>query len=247
VQSTAEELGGDGADARLGQQRPIDWPKPAVLVVEDDESTRELMVTVLDLAGYQPEACRDASEALASLRMRRFDLVLTDYSLPRLSGGALLRQATDEGLLDSTPAIVVTAHPQPREAAGFEIVPKPFEVEALVERIRQRLDAHGALRPADAAAPRDRVARPPDVEPCPGHLELVLYVADRDRCAAGIATVAEALQRRSGTATLTLRDPHDGAAPPAAGSGVRPHTVIVGHADSPDTVLQLIDECDDPA
>jgi DNA-binding NtrC family response regulator len=73
------------------------------------------------------------------LRRRPFDLILTDYELPGRTGGWLLRQASAEGLLDSTPALVVTAHPDPAEASEFEILEKPFDLDDLVTLVRRRL------------------------------------------------------------------------------------------------------------
>jgi CheY-like chemotaxis protein len=97
------------------------------------------MMALLDVAGYAPEACADTAQALSSLRRRRYDLVLTDYSLPCQTGGAFLRQARLEGLLGETPALVITAHPDPAEAAGYEIVTKPFDVDDLMALIGARL------------------------------------------------------------------------------------------------------------
>ena len=111
--------------------------RPSILLVEDDDDTRELMVTLLGMSGFQTLPCRTAEEGLEQLRESPFDLVLTDYCLPRRTGGWLLKQASAEGLLDSTPALVVTAHPGPDETDGFEVILKPFEADALVDRVRQ--------------------------------------------------------------------------------------------------------------
>jgi CheY-like chemotaxis protein len=110
---------------------------PSILLVEDDDDIRELMVTLLGMSGFHTSPCRTAEEGLEQLRESPFDLVLTDYCLPRRTGGWLLKQASAEGLLDSTPALVVTAHPGPDETDGFEVIPKPFEADALVDRVRQ--------------------------------------------------------------------------------------------------------------
>ena len=93
--------------------------RPSILLVEDDADTRALMVTLLEIAGFTPRACATAEEGLERLREQQFDLVLTDYMLPHRSGAWLLRQASEEGLLDATPALVVTAHPSPRDTDGF--------------------------------------------------------------------------------------------------------------------------------
>jgi DNA-binding NtrC family response regulator len=112
---------------------------PSILVVEDDDDLRDLLATFLRTSGLAAESCRSATEALHMLRRRPFDLILTDYELPGRTGGWLLRQASAEGLLDSTPALVVTAHPDPAEVSEFEILEKPFDLDDLVTLVRRRL------------------------------------------------------------------------------------------------------------
>ena len=130
----------------------------AVLLVEDDDDLRELLMTLLELDGFTPFACSSAEAALEELREQPFDLVLTDYMLPNRTGGWLLQQASAEGLIDATPVLVVTAHPRPPDVAPYEIVPKPFDPDHLVSRVRQRL-AGLSSRPEEApdcAAPRQQ-------------------------------------------------------------------------------------------
>lgn len=111
--------------------------------MEDDDDLRDLLVTLLSISGFGAEACSTAEEALAALRTRPFDLVLTDYELPGETGGWMLRQASAEGLLTATPAVVVTGHPDPEDADDFEIVGKPFDLDDLLARVRR----HTGQRP----------------------------------------------------------------------------------------------------
>jgi DNA-binding NtrC family response regulator len=124
------------AHARAQVQRHA---RKTILVVEDDNDIRDLLVTLLRLAGFDAHPCATAEEALRALRQRPFDLVLTDYALPGHTGGWMLRQASAEGLLGSTPALVVTAHPNPEDADDFEIIGKPFDLDDLVECVRRHL------------------------------------------------------------------------------------------------------------
>lgn len=137
-------------NGRTGHYQTI----PTVLVVEDDDDLRDLLATFLRTSGFAAESCSTATEALRTLRSRPFDLILTDYELPGQTGGWLLRQASAEGLLDSTPAVVVTAHPDPEEAYEFEILEKPFDLDDLVTLVRRRISPErsphepGEARPA---------------------------------------------------------------------------------------------------
>lgn len=152
--------------------------KPSILLVEDDGDICDLLETLLQIAGFQVESCGTAEKALEHLRESPFDLVLTDYCLPHRTGGWLLKQATHEGLLDATPALVVTAHPSPKDTEGFEIIQKPFDLDELVGHVRRRLTGE---RPPQR---KPRAAMPAPGKPgddgtagCPDPIELILYVS----------------------------------------------------------------------
>ena len=106
-----------------------------ILLVEDDPDIRELLATLLQLAGFTPTVCSNAEFGLEQLREAAFDLVLTDYALPNRTGGWLIQQAKAEGLLDATPVLVVTAHPNPADVDGYEVICKPFDLDHLVSRV----------------------------------------------------------------------------------------------------------------
>jgi two-component system response regulator GlrR len=222
----------------------------SILVVEDDGDIRDLLVTLLGIAGYKPTACADAETALEALREATFDCILTDYALPDRSGGWLLEQASKEGLLGTTPVLVVTAHPGPPGLAGFEIVQKPFDLDELVERVRRRLE--GPLPPRTGGSiRRSSSGRPGDDGrgDCPDPIELILYVsADSPREADAINDIERVLLRnRSGKYTLTIRNVPEaiaGALPPATTVPKRspgPRTYILGHIMSPALLAELLE------
>ncbi|MCB1035499.1 MAG: response regulator, partial [Acidobacteria bacterium] len=67
-----------------------------ILVVEDDDAQRRLVVDILRGAGYQVEGVTSAENALAELERRPLDLVLSDWKLPGMDGMGLLRQIHGE-------------------------------------------------------------------------------------------------------------------------------------------------------
>src|SRR5687768_17562405 len=151
---------------------------PTILLVEDDRDIRELISTLLDLAGFAVVACDTAECGLNALREQEFDLILTDYALPRQSGVWLIEHAEAEGLIQGTPVLIVTAHPHVEGAGNYEIIQKPFDLDELVERVRQRMEGDGPRRRRAASIP-PRMVSSRDLgggEPaCPEPVELILY------------------------------------------------------------------------
>jgi CheY-like chemotaxis protein len=118
-----------------------------ILVVEDDESTRELVAFVLELHGARVIAAASASEALAILTQFKPDILLSDIGMPDIDGYMLMRQVRKLPLEQGgqIPAIALTAYAgeidyQQAKAAGFQKhVPKPVDPDKLVEVIASLL------------------------------------------------------------------------------------------------------------
>ena len=79
-----------------------------ILLVEDDEVIRDLIVRNLQIRGHEVVTAGDAQTALAQMRITRFDLVLLDINLPDKTGWDVLRVAQQEKLLASLPADTTT-------------------------------------------------------------------------------------------------------------------------------------------
>lgn len=111
-----------------------------VMIVEDDESVREMMDIALSQAGYQVSAVSNGQSALDLLNRQRFQLVLLDVHMPRMSGlellGAMRRMKT------APPVVMVSANTQGetvRQALSLGCsgyLAKPFSPRDLVERAR---------------------------------------------------------------------------------------------------------------
>jgi DNA-binding response OmpR family regulator len=232
---------------------------PALLVVEDDPDIRQMLTTFLGMAGFAVLACENAECALNALREQQFDLLLTDYALPRHSGLWLLENAEAEGLIQGTPVLIVTAHPTVEGTSAYEVIQKPFDLDDLIERVRYRLEGQGPRRPRAAVASpngdkRDGGGRTPD---CPDPVELILYVStESPRSLAAVKNVKKILERfNASRVRLTVCDlsgnPTGGAADSVAFTPtlVRrtpgPRTFILGHITNPDILIELLADCED--
>jgi CheY-like chemotaxis protein len=230
--------------------------QPAILLVEDDRDIREMVATLLDLAGFRVYACGSAECGLNALREGEFDLILTDYALPRRSGLWLLEHAEAEGLIDGTPVLIVTAHPQVEGARGYEVIHKPFDLDELIERVRYCVEGDGPRRYRQAPIRRNGNGNGDGASRCPEPVELILYVSSQSpRSFAAVRNIQNVLKRfKSSRVKLTVcdlaRDPARGIedavtfTPTLVRKTPGPRTFILGHVTNPDLVMELLADCD---
>ena len=112
-----------------------------VLVVEDDPMIRELILTRLDLGGYQTFSAVDGFLGLSALRDVRPAALLLDINMPRLDGFGVLRAMQADRAISHIPTMVLTARNNPedvRTAIGLgarDFLSKPFKDEQLLARV----------------------------------------------------------------------------------------------------------------
>ena len=108
-----------------------------VLVAEDDEDIRLMMVMLLRMKGYKTAEARDGQETLEVAQELRPDLILVDLQLPRLNGFGVARFVRQHETLHRVPIIVVSAHDPAKHralalAAGCNAyVQKPIDFDSL--------------------------------------------------------------------------------------------------------------------
>ncbi|MDD1619540.1 MAG: phosphate regulon transcriptional regulator PhoB [Methylococcaceae bacterium] len=123
-----------------------------ILVVEDEDAIREMLMMVLDQAGFVPIAAADAEDAQKSLDDNLPDLILLDWMLPGISGVEWARRLKKEPIYRDIPIILLTARGEEEDKVrGLEIgaddyVSKPFSPKELVARIRAVLRRSGKIQ-----------------------------------------------------------------------------------------------------
>jgi CheY-like chemotaxis protein len=148
-------------------------PSRRILLVEDDEDTRQLLAVALEAQGYGVDQAGDADAGLAALRGGRYDMVLTDYDLPAKTGAAMLREACTASLLDGVATLVVTAHPDPEGIDDATLVRKPLDLERFLRQVGGIFES----MPAPAAPASGVSARSADVTGPPPDLALYISAA----------------------------------------------------------------------
>jgi len=115
-------------------------PEP-ILVVEDDDDTRDALCTLLAGQSYRVLDANNGCEALKLLSRTRPALVIMDLSMPVMTGWQLLDAIHEKKLLPGVPIIVLSADNQP-PSADVCFLQKPIGAEHLLEAISAQLE-HG--------------------------------------------------------------------------------------------------------
>lgn len=111
-----------------------------VLVVEDDQDLREMMVQLLAYEGFDPTCACDGVEALARLHEAGPPphVIVLDMMMPRMDGWTFRRiQEADPALAD-IPVVILSAAPRDRleRVHAAAIIQKPMDYDRLVEAVR---------------------------------------------------------------------------------------------------------------
>jgi DNA-binding response OmpR family regulator len=120
-----------------------------ILVVDDDEDIRKLVVQLLERAGHRVAQASDGRAGLRALHASPPDLVLLDVSMPDLDGWQTLERIRD---LSDVPVIMLTARGQELErvrglqSGADDYVTKPFGRQELLARVQALLRRSSASR-----------------------------------------------------------------------------------------------------
>lgn len=117
-----------------------------VLVIDDDEGTRDLLAFTVKKEGCRVETAVDGSEGLSKTLSLRPDLLILDLMLPRHGGFELLRELQN-GDCAKTPIIVVTGrYTDPstadlirQESNVVEFMEKPIKINVLLRALQRNL------------------------------------------------------------------------------------------------------------
>ncbi|GAQ17794.1 response regulator ArlR [Oceanobacillus picturae] len=117
--------------------------QPKILIVEDEQKLSRVLQLELEYEDYETGIATDGKEALGKIEEERWDLVLLDIMLPKLSGLEVLRKVRKSG--ETMPIILLTARDEVHDkVSGLDIgandyITKPFQIEELLARIRVHL------------------------------------------------------------------------------------------------------------
>ena len=114
--------------------------KMNILVIDDDETIRELLAMVLELEGYDFSLAGDGEEGLEKIKNNKIDCVILDLLMPIMEGLLFLKVIRKQLNID-VPVIVLSAFYRPgiedeaRNAGATEFIFKPVEARELIKQI----------------------------------------------------------------------------------------------------------------
>lgn len=115
-----------------------------ILVVDDEESMREFLTIMLHREGYTVDAAFDGAQAVARLKERSYDLVISDIKMPRLDGFGVLDYITES--CPDTAIIMITAFSTAQQAVeamkkgAYDYITKPFNNEEIRLVVKNALE-----------------------------------------------------------------------------------------------------------
>ena len=131
---------------------------PRVLIADDEESMRTLVARAIAMDGHATVTAEDGAEALEILNREpgAFDLLLTDIQMPVMDGIALALTAARD--FPELTILLMTGFADQRERAHglealiYDVVPKPFSLQALLEKVADALSGKPVELPSIARA-----------------------------------------------------------------------------------------------
>ena len=122
-------------------------PEPTILLVEDNEVNRDMLVRRLQRAGHEVATAADGEAALTAMREQQPAVVLMDMNLPVKDGWTACREAQQDVSIADIPIIALTAHAMEEdkhralEAGCSDYATKPVDFPDLLKKIAAQLDA----------------------------------------------------------------------------------------------------------
>src|SRR5262245_17467687 len=123
--------------------------KKKVLIVDDEPELISILIEDLqDLGSINFHAARDGTVAYRKARTQEFDLIFTDFRMPRLSGADLINALREQAFNSDVPVIVISGYVEEAKVAcdrnklsqNIEFLSKPYDVRVVLNLAKKYLD-----------------------------------------------------------------------------------------------------------
>jgi CheY-like chemotaxis protein len=124
-----------------------------ILIIEDDDETRELLRMALERCGYEVTEAEDGVRGYETALFLRPDLIVTDIQMPGADGVHVVRRVRDTTSLEKTPILVTTAFGTGTATFSLQLganayEPKPIDLESLLTTVKRLLTDRDTLKAA---------------------------------------------------------------------------------------------------
>lgn len=121
----------------------------SVLIAEDEDVLRRNLTFILNSSGYSAVSVRSSIDAIASLKKRSFDVVITDLLMPGMGGAELMRYVSEH--CPETAVIVITAYPSAESAIDAvkkgvaDYFTKPFKTDDVLKAVKRAVEGRKSM------------------------------------------------------------------------------------------------------
>ena len=124
-----------------------------ILIIEDDDETRELLCAALEKRGYEVTVAEDGVRGYDTALFLKPDLIVTDIQMPGADGVHVVRRVRDTASLERTPILVMTAFGTGTATFSLQLganayEPKPIDPQSFLATVKRLLTDRDSLRAA---------------------------------------------------------------------------------------------------
>lgn len=124
-----------------------------ILIIEDDDETRELLRMALEKRGYQVSVAEDGVSGYDTALFLKPDLIVTDIQMPGADGVHVIRRVRDTAALERTPILVTTAFGNGTATFSLQLganayEPKPINPDSFMSTVRRLLSERDSIKAA---------------------------------------------------------------------------------------------------
>ena len=124
-----------------------------ILVIEDDDETRELLRMALEQRGYQVTVAEDGVRGYDTALFLRPDLIVTDIQMPGADGIHVVRRVRHTTSLETIPILITTAFGTGTATFSLQLganayEPKPIDLESFMSTVKRLLSNRDSLKVA---------------------------------------------------------------------------------------------------
>ncbi|MDD5433995.1 MAG: chemotaxis response regulator CheY [Nitrospira sp.] len=118
--------------------------KMKILVVDDFSTMRRIVKNILKQIGFSDiDEAEDGNNALTKLKQDKYDMVVSDWNMPNMTGLDLLKAIRSDNVINNTPVLMVTAEAKKEnvmeaiQAGVNNYIVKPFTADTLKDKIEK--------------------------------------------------------------------------------------------------------------